>query len=282
MKKMIMVLCLVLALSLAACGNSTPVANEADTTNTSGAIDPEKMQNDTAETNVSVGEPAANAASIINSVLPERETVQEAAVLLERFFSGEIYAVANEDEKNAILDELYEADFSGLQDAELTGIMGASVSFKIRSGTEEKMVQIISDGNAQYLILRNESQQVSKKGSIDTFDFEKLSQLVSTVLGNEEDPNYSGRVEIVDTGYNAKVNKGNAAFAKYYLDDAIIKAETAEQEGVCDILFTIGDVSYGIDSDKGYFFRQESDKKEYAQLEEQQFMQTLTRLGVCV
>lgn len=218
----------------------------------------------------------------ISTLLPERETVQEILVFVDRTFSGEVYAFTSDEEKEALLDKLYEADLSGLQDAEQEGIMGASVSFKLRSENEERIVQVIADSNAQYLLIGNENQQQFKKGIKETFDYEELSRLVSAVLGNEEDPNYSGKVEILDSDFKANVNKGNAAFARSILDEAILKAETVEEGDniAYDIMFVIGDTSYAISSDTGYFFRQEAEEKRYAHVEEQLLMQVKTRIGV--
>ena len=147
--------------------------------------------------------------------------------------------------------------------------------------TKEKNIQILADDDVQYLVIGNGEQQQFKKGSKETFDFDELSRLVSAVLGNEEDPDYSGRVELTDSGFKANVNKGNAAFAQGILDGAIGQAEVEEGENITyNIMFTIGDISYGISSDTGYFFKQEAGEKIYAQLEEQLLRTVKTRIGV--
>lgn len=226
-------------------------------------------------------EEGVNAVPDTGTLLPARETVQEILVFVDRTFSSEVYVFTNDEEKEAILDKLYEADLSKLQDAERNGIMGSAVTFKLCSENEEKNIQILADDDVQYLVIGNGEQQQFKKGSKETFDFDELSRLVSAVLGNEEDPDYSGRVELTDSGFKANVNKGNAAFAQGILDGAIGQAEVEEGENITyNIMFTIGDISYGISSDTGYFFKQEAGEKIYAQLEEQLLRTVKTRIGV--
>jgi len=218
----------------------------------------------------------------MSTLLPERETVQEVLLIVDHSFSGDVCVFTNEEEKEAILDKLYEADLSGLEDVEPTGIGGPVVEFKLLSDDGEKVVLIVSNTDAQYLVLRNGEEQLCKKGPVETFDFRELDRLSTAVLGNRDDPEYSGRVELVDSDYRNDVNKSNTALAKAILDNAISNAATTEEgeDITYDVMFTIGDTSYGISSDTGHFFRQEAEEKVYAQLEEQQLRLVKIRIGV--
>lgn len=217
-----------------------------------------------------------------SGVLPPKDRVEEVFVGAGIGMSRETFTGTSEEEKKAILDKLYEADLTGLQDADPVGIMGPMISFKLRANDEEKIVEIILADEVQYLSVKNEEQQLFKKGTADTFAYQELSQLVSEVMQNQDDPNYSGKVRLTDQEDEQSINKGNTAAAKDMLDHWITRSEPVEdgEDKTYNVLFTVGETSYGISSDTRYFFRQEEGEKVYAQMDEQQLELVTTILGV--
>ena len=270
MRKSLIVLLALLCFVLGACNSVKP-----------GSIPDDDSQVDINQTDIEDMH-GTNEDSQECVLFPERDAVKELSVLIERSFSGDVYAVANGDESEAILDKLYAINFRELQDAEQTEIMGSTVSFKIGTDNNEEYVQLIATDHACFLHIRSTDQQVFKMGSKETIAYEELSLLASEVLRNTDDPDYSGRVEIVGAGLKSNVNKGNTAYAKSILDAAIAKAEATVHgaETLYDIILEIGDVLYGISSETGLFYKEEAGMKTYAQVERSLMIPLKTRIGV--
>ena len=211
-----------------------------------------------------------------NGLLPGQDAVQEVFV----GFSVGVYVGTTDEEKAAILSTFYDAALSGFVDAERSGVMGTAVSLQFHTGDDDIYIDIITGRDAQYLLIENTRQQLFKKGPADAIDSMALDQLVTDVLSSRTDPNYSGKVTLAGT--ERFVGKGNTAFAKRTLDDAIAATPiTADMDDVrYDITLEVGETLYGISSDTGYFFRQEAGEKAYAQVEDQLLAEVKTRIGV--
>lgn len=249
-----LVLCLLLCLLFSACGTqrATPDSHEGE-------------------------------AQSISTLLFKQEDISEVLIKVSRSFSGDVYVTANEEEQSAIIGKLFEADIGDLVDAELTGVMGASVSFTIRTEDDERDLQIASAGDAQYIVITNkDGEKICRKGPADSFAFTDLNRLAAEVLGNENDKDYSGTVTLIESGFERAVNKGNCAYARGILDGVIAVSGTADAfaDDVYDIEFEVGDVLYGIDGETGRFYRLSSGVMMYAQINDQQLTQVKTWLGV--
>lgn len=262
----ILFLLVILCLTLSACSAKEPDANV-------GVNQPEPVES-----------PKAEDIPTANNILPARETVQDVLINRARYSAGEINLGTNETEKMAILDVLYAADLSSFVDAELTGVMGAPVPLKLRTADEEIYVEALWDAqnDAQYLIVRSAAQELVQKGPTDAFDFQTLDRLMGEVMRNEDDPVYSGKITVVATDFTAKVNKEGCAHAKFTLDSeiALDEADGGGEDVSYDVSFEVGETVYGINSEAGYFFRQDAGGKVYAKLDPQELMEVKVRLGV--
>lgn len=219
----------------------------------------------------------------IGALLFRQEDITEVLIPVNRTFSGNVCVVTNEEEKTAILEKLYDADISDFVDAELTGIMGASVSFLLRTENDESDLRIISDSETQYIVITsNDTEQICKKGPVDSFAFEELNQLVADVMGNEDDIDYAGTVTLIESGFESAVNKGNSAYARGIMDVVIAESGTVDAyaDDLYDIEFEVCGTLYGINSETGLFYRNDSGEIMYAQLESPQLMQVKVRLGI--
>lgn len=221
------------------------------------------------------------------SILPDRESVDEVSSLVSRTMSGEFYAVANESESAAILSELYKADLSGLEDTDISSLpLGAGVSFKLKFGDEARHVEITTTAEAQYLVIKYEDWQPQfvKKCPANTFSFNELNRLRSSVFANKEDPLYSGRVEIPDLDFKTTAGKYYTAFVQSVLENGIYRGEYPAEDVkniTYDILLRIGDtLLYGINSETGHIFRQSDGKTVYAQIGKDALIQFRGMLGI--
>ena len=251
---------LILCLLLSACGGPEVASEHPDSASPEGTQGPAE-------------EPAAEG---ISSLLPAREAVQEVFVL----FDANIPVATDEEEAEALLDELYGADLSGFRETEADGVMRTAASFLLRTADGETQVMVSHDSDGQYLFITDpELRQQFLRGPADAFDWAALDRLRGEVLGNTQDPPHSGRVELPDSGFSASVSKGNSARARSTLDYAAATAEGGG-ESPCDILFEVDDVLYGINSDTGEFYRQEAGETVWARLDSGELMSVKVSLGV--
>ena len=115
----------------------------------------------------------------------------------------------------------------------------------------------------------------------NVFDHVALDELNQQIRGNMEDPLYSGRIEFVGSSNTQELNKALTAFGRGILDSALAKAEIAADESInYDVLFTVGELTYGINTETGHFYRQMDGEKAYAQLNETYLMHLAIRLGL--
>lgn len=225
---------------------------------------------------------SAGVISVSAAILPERDKVKEVLIFVSRSFSGEAYAYTNDGEREAILDKLYEADLSKLKEAEPTGVMGASVSFKLCSKSEEAKIRLTEDNDFLYFLIERENQRCFYKCEKGVFDFAEIDRIITATLGNTEDPRYSGSVELKESDFSAKVNKINTVIAVTMLNEAISNSEKtdADENEAYDVVFAAVDVLYEINSNTGDFFIEEGGEKKYAQLDMSSMIKLKTVLGI--
>ena len=223
--------------------------------------------------------PVENETQDMSTLLCKREDVVSVRVEGARA----VYVNTNQTEREMILNKLYAADCSEFRDAEPAGVMGATVSFSIDTKEIERNIRIVSDESAQFIVITTpDGDRKCWKGPGDSFDFSGLNQLVSGVLGNEDDPAYSGTVILADREFRRAVNKGNSAIVRAILDGALNETEASgiDLEATYNIKFRVGKVVYGIDSETGQFFREDEGKTKYARIESQKLTVVKTCLGV--
>lgn len=216
-----------------------------------------------------------------NLTLPAREDVLAVDVGTRTAFS---YMGTNELEKEAILDLLYEADFSLFETYEGSGMQGDIFTYLLHTADDAIKVEIITNHmeNVQYLKLSSAAQEKVKAGStsvfhfvtenikvgpMDVFDYNALDELNTQIRTNAEDPLHSGRAEIVGSGDTQAVNKWNTAQAAGYLEQALVWGKITTDENVSyDLLFTVGELTYGINRETGHFYKQMDGETVYGQM----------------
>lgn len=223
--------------------------------------------------------PSAAPVKNLGELLFERDSVQDVMVVIDRRLFDFLAVPAGEEEKETILDELYGADLSAFEDAAGASIGGSAVQFKLRSGEEEVTLSIydgmagISEEDQQYIRLTGPDVQTplgELKGPKGTFDFNRLSELAMSVESDTEDPAYSGVASIPETGYETKMSKRACGYALYFFDKAL-EAETMEapDEAVSfDVRMEIGDAVYLLQSETGFFSREDAGGTVYGKLDE--------------
>ncbi|MBR4057901.1 MAG: hypothetical protein IKK00_07190 [Oscillospiraceae bacterium] len=248
-----------------------PVNNEVTATpvpNASGVIEPSEPERDP------------------NLTLPAREDVLAVDVhcvgvaASDMFFTG-----TNELEKEALLDLLYEADlslFETFEEPEVQMIPAGALVYPLHTANEtiEVTIRTVHSTGIQYLVITSEGKKNIQVGT-NVFDHVALDELNQQIRGNMEDPLYSGRIEFVGSSNTQELNKALTAFGRGILDSALAKAEIAADESInYDVLFTVGELTYGINTETGHFYREEAGKKAYAQLNETYLMHLAIRLGL--
>jgi len=188
----------------------------------------------------------------------------------------------NESEKEAVLDLLYKADLSSFEvPEELTGAGGLASSYLLQTADETIEVEIRTDIDVQWLLISSAGQKNVMKGPEDVFDPKALDELNTQIRINTEDPLHCGCVEFVDSGDTQKLNKAQTANSRGQLDSVLAKAEIAADESISyDVLFTVGELTYGLNTETGHFYRQMDGEKAYAQLEEYPLKQAMVNLNI--
>lgn len=236
-----------------------PVNNEVTATpapNASGVIEPSEPERDP------------------NLTLPAREDVLAVDVQCAGFLADTFYTGTNELEKEALLDLLYEADLSLFETyEEPKEQMGpaAALVYPLHTADEtiEVIIRTVLPTGVQYLIITSAGKENIQVGTVDGFDYIALDELNQQIRGNTKDPLYSGRAEFVLTGETHIMNKAQTANSRGLLDRVLAKAEIAADESISyDVLFTVGELTYGINTETGHFYREEAGEKAFAQLEE--------------
>ncbi len=263
MRKKLMALWLAACCALCACGTGGPREE--------GGQPPE----DASQT-------SGSEATDISQFLFPREDVDQVFVWMMGGVRGGANVGTSEEEKEAILDQLYDVDLSEFEDVDPGGTGGSAATFIIRSGDAEKTVMVGASEDSQYLRITDGQQELFQEGPAESFDYPALSDLVTEVLANKEDPDYSGRVEVVGKDHVSQVNKGNCAVAQGMMEQFIAQGGSAEEDASIsyDIVLEVGDLVYGINSETGQFFKEEAGERTYAQLDENGLFTVKLRLGV--
>lgn len=268
MQRRLIAICAFLCLVLCACG--TKQYDEGANADSS---------NNYVETNISIDDVEI---PHISKLLFEQNDIKEIQIETEQIFSRTVYVITNQEERESFIQILFGVQMDEFEDAEQPSIMGSSVKMRIRTDDAEKNVQVLSDGSVLYIAINDGENQIFLKGTAKSFPFKELNQLVTVVLGNEDDPDYAGIVTVTGTSFEDSVNKGNCAFAMNILDNAI--KETGTSDANTDIAHNVelkvGNTIYGINSDTGQFFRETDDDIMYAQLEDEELAMVIIRLGV--
>ena len=276
---------------------------------------------ETGETKISAGDesgasipqeievPSVTPVENLSELLFERDSVQDVMVVIDRRLFDDITVTTNEEEKEALLDELYAADLSTFEDTGGKTAGGNLLQFKLKSGESEVTLAIydgidgITDGTKQYLRITDSNRLplAEIQGPKGTFQFSRLDQLRTEIVTNTEDPLYSGAVSIPGTGYEAELDKGACGYALYFFDTALEsagesplgesetpggtespgRAETIEgaktpgesepsgEAASFDVRIQIGETVYQLESATGYFSREKDGQILYGTLDEQ-------------
>lgn len=256
---------------------------------------------ETGETKISAGDesgasipqeievPSVTPVENLSELLFERDSVQDVMVVIDRRLFDDITVTTNEEEKEALLDELYAADLSTFEDTGGKTAGGNLLQFKLKSGESEVTLAIydgidgITDGTKQYLRITDSNRLplAEIQGPKGTFQFSRLDQLRTEIVTNTEDPLYSGAVSIPGTGYEAELDKGACGYALYFFDTALEsagesllgEAETpggteSPGEPTFDVRIQIGETVYQLESGTGYFSREKDGQILYGTLDE--------------
>jgi len=234
-----------------------------------------------------------------NLTLPAREDVLAVDVICG--MSSLFYMGTNELEKEAFLDLLYAADlsrFKTFEDPEEQIATGQVLSYLLHTADETVEVRILMNRteNVQYLKISGAAQEKVKIGSVDMFhfvtenikagpadgfDYNALEELYTQISMNNEDPLHCGRVEIEGSGNTQVLTKIATGEARGDLDNSLALAEIAEDESIdYDVLFTAGEVTYGINAETGHFYREMDGETVYGQMSEGRRMGVYFRLGI--
>lgn len=270
--KWLILLCVILCFVLSACGAETPPSTDVN----ESAETAEPNTDEVTET------PEPNTDGEI-ALLPAREDVLAVGVGVAGLGTVSYnYMGTNESEKEAVLDLLYKADLSSFEvPEELTGAAGLASSYLLQTADETIEVEIRTDIDVQWLLISSAGQKNVMKGPEDVFDPKALDELNTQIRINTEDPLHCGCVEFVDSGDTQKLNKAQTANSRGQLDSVLAKAEIAADESISyDVLFTVGELTYGLNTETGHFYRQMDGEKAYAQLEEYPLKQAKSNLNL--
>lgn len=270
--KWLILLCVILCFVLSACGAETPPSMDVN----ESAETAEPNTDEVTET------PEPNTDGEI-ALLPAREDVLAVGVGVGGLGTVRYnYMGTNESEKEAVLDLLYKADLSSFEvPEELTGAGGLASSYLLQTADETIEVEIRTDIDVQWLLISSAGQKNVMKGPEDVFDPKALDELNTQIRINTEDPLHCGCVEFVDSGDTQKLNKAQTANSRGQLDSVLAKAEIAADESISyDVLFTVGELTYGLNTETGHFYRQMDGEKAYAQLEEYPLKQAMVNLNI--
>lgn len=287
--KWFILLCVILCFVLSACGAETP---------------PETEQSP--DVNAVTAPPDPNLYILMepkewspNLTLPAREDVLAVDVICG--MSSLFYMGTNELEKEAFLDLLYAADlsrFKTFEDPEEQIATGQVLSYLLHTADETVEVRILMNRteNVQYLKISGAAQEKVKIGSVDMFhfvtenikagpadgfDYNALEELYTQISMNNEDPLHCGRVEIEGSGNTQVLTKIATGEARGDLDNSLALAEIAEDESIdYDVLFTAGEVTYGLNTETGHFYREMDGETVYGQMSEGRRMGVYFRLGI--
>ena len=281
-----------LCLLLGACGNST--ADNASGQSTLTTKEEENSETETTESeNVAEspsGEeneteneppktpsvPSVTPVENMSELLFERGDIQEVMVVVDRRGFDDITAMANEEEMNAILDELYAADLSEFEDIEDEGFGGVVETYKLRTNDKEinlSVYQDVSETGQQYLRVYGQDRMplAEIKGPANAFNFNRLAELSTEIRTNTDDPLYSGIASVTETVDEIKLNKMACGYISYFFETALKneKHDTIDETTSFNVQMKIGDTVYQLQSDTGYFSKDNVDGIVYGQLDEQ-------------
>ena len=229
----------------------------------------------------------------LKDVITDIDSIEELSIIAgntsHKFSGGRVFAVANEEEQNTVVDYLFTPelkdfaeldDFSQAMEESDSEFFGPVYTVRIKTAEENYFIRLTDGEDYQYLwIINSDGEEVFLEGeekyiqvAAETFPFLELVQYSTIILSNKDDINNSGRVEIIgeeDSAYN--MNKGNSATIRNILDGTITTA-ASDGDGDADIeydfKFTIGENVYLIDSQSGCFSRDIEGDISYAQLED--------------
>lgn len=276
--KWFILLCVILCFVLSACGAETPPETE-PSPDVNAVTAPPGLHglNEYRTPSPTEWDP--------NLTLPAREDVLAVGIGVPGLgVMGYNYAGTNELEREAVLDLLYKADLSRFETMDnQTGTSGVSLGYLLQTADEAVEVEIRTNPmeNVQWLLISSARRENVMKGPVDVFDPKVLEELNTQIRMNTEDPLHCGSIEIVGSGDTQKLNKTLTAIGCGTLDIALETSEIAADESISyDVLFTVGELTYGINSETGHFYKEEAGEKAYAQLNEYYLLNLAKHLGL--
>lgn len=227
--------------------------------------------------------PSVTPVENLSQLLFKREDVQKVMVVIDRRGFDDITATANEEEMNAVLDELYAADLSQFKDIGEEACGGVVVTYKLCTNEKEINLSIYQDvfgKNQHYLKIRDQDRMplAEIKGPTDIFNFKRLDELSTEIKLNMDDPLYSGTASIIETGAETKLSKRSCGYVLYFFETSLKdkKYDVLDETILFNVQIEIGDIVYRLQSDTGYFSKQTADRIVYGKLDEQGLFMVIT------
>lgn len=271
---------ILLCFLLAACGNDAAEKGSEETQAASGEpeITGETTKKATEETGRSAMEgpevPPVTPVKNLGELLFDRDSVRELMLVIDQRSYDDITVMTNEEERERILDELYAADLGEWKDIGQEKVGGIVEKYRLRSGETEISLSVFQDvtGEEQYLKIGDSERQplAEIRGPAGTFDFGRLSELSAAVRTNTEDPEYSGRVSVLKTGFEAEMDKRACGYASYFFETALKtgEPEIPDETDSFDVRLEIGETVYHLQSGTGYFSKEDGNGTSYGRLNE--------------
>lgn len=210
----------------------------------------------------------------LGELLFDRDSVRELMLVIDQRSYDDITVMTDEEERERILDELYAADLGEWKDIGQEKVGGIVERYRLRSGETEISLSVFQDatGTEQYLKISDSDRHplAEIRGTAGTFDFGRLSELSTEVRTNTEDPKYSGRVSVLKTGFEEEMNKRACGYALYFFETALKtgEPEAPDETASFDVRIEIGETVYHLQSDTGYFSKEDGNGTSYGRLNE--------------
>ncbi|PID82318.1 MAG: hypothetical protein CSB16_01775 [Clostridiales bacterium] len=223
----------------------------------------------------------------ISKYIPEIESCDEISTGGAGTFDvmkGIGVSTASEEEKQDILSKIINVDISEFEPTEKEEVLGAAISLRIAIEDKVYALTILSDKDNQYIFITNEnSEEIFLKGPDNTFPFKDIENLISKINTNKSDTENTFILSVIGNDYEEQLNKGVSADVKGMLDKLLDKSGTVSPASDEDYNLSLSmgkDLIYKINTDTGYFSRNNKEEIMYAKLSENQLEMLIITIGI--